>query len=252
MRIRENLTIIPDSQTFRFLGAWVGNNIQYLTPWPKVLEKVSGNLARWNLDKPTLEGRRHIINMVIGGQTQYLTCVQGMPEEIKDTLIKMRDKFLWEGKRPRVVHKTMCLPLDDGGKQILDLHSRNEAIDLWNIKTFLRQGTDRANWPFFVDQIIIKRWEMGETLSKHGELYNIFRQNIHIPAWRIDPVLRDIKRMIAYNLRFTGLSISKEIKQQMPIWKHLAFSETGFHGIRRKPALRKTSSTNRARYFQDR
>ncbi|KAJ7303100.1 hypothetical protein DFH08DRAFT_825951 [Mycena albidolilacea] len=154
----------------------------------------------------------------------------------------MRDEFLWEGKRPRVARETMCLPLDNGGKQILDLHSRNEAIDLWKLKGFLRQGTDRANWPFFVDQIIIKRWEMGETLSKHGKLYNIFRQNIHIPAWRIDPVPRDIKRMIAaakkYNLQFTGLSISKDIKLQMPIWKHLAFSETRFYDIRRKPALR--------------
>jgi hypothetical protein len=45
----------------------------------------------------------------------------------------------------------MCLPLNDGGKQILDIQARNEAIDLRNLKEFLREGDDRANWPFFVD-----------------------------------------------------------------------------------------------------
>jgi hypothetical protein len=41
----------------------------------------------------------------------------------------------------------MCLPLNKGGKQILDVKSRNEAIDLWNLKEFLRVGDDRANFP---------------------------------------------------------------------------------------------------------
>lgn len=141
-KIRSDLTIVPDNQTCRFLGAWVGNDVPYLTPWPEVIGKISRDLDRWNSKKPTLEGRRHIINMVIGGKTQYLTQVQGMPDEIEDKLIRMRDEFLWEGKKPRVAHQTMCLPLIDGGKQILDVRSRNEAIDLWNLKEFLRDGDD--------------------------------------------------------------------------------------------------------------
>jgi hypothetical protein len=80
--------------------------------------------------------------MSIGGRTQYLTHVQGMPKEIEKTMIRMRDGFLREGKKPRIAHDTMCLPLDQGGKQILDIHSRNEVINLWNLKEFVQTRDD--------------------------------------------------------------------------------------------------------------
>jgi hypothetical protein len=56
--------------------------------------------------------------MVIGGRTQYLTRVQGMPDDVEERLIRIRDNFLWEGKKPRIAHSTMRLPLQEGGKQI--------------------------------------------------------------------------------------------------------------------------------------
>ncbi|KAJ6506347.1 hypothetical protein C8R47DRAFT_1192275 [Mycena vitilis] len=136
----------------------------------------------------------------------------------------------------------MRLALNDGGKQILDLKSRNEAIDLWNLKEFLRRGDGRANWPFFAEHAIMKRWDAAHTETNHGLPYNIFLQNIHIPAWRKDPLPNDISRMILaakhFNLEFTGLSISKEIKLQMPIWAHKALIPSSFDKIRRKDSLR--------------
>ncbi|KAJ7347258.1 hypothetical protein DFH08DRAFT_699550 [Mycena albidolilacea] len=117
-QIPGDLKIISDQQTCRVLGAWVGNDVPYLTPWPKVIEKISRDLIQWNTQKPTLEGRRHVINMSIGGRTQYLSRVPGMPKEIEKTMIRKRDNFLWEGKKPHIAHDTMCLPLDQGGKQI--------------------------------------------------------------------------------------------------------------------------------------
>ncbi|KAJ7506054.1 hypothetical protein B0H11DRAFT_1974642 [Mycena galericulata] len=144
--------------------------------------------------------------MVIGGKTQYLTRVQGMPRQIEE-------------------RQTMCLPLNQGGKQILDIQSRNEAIDLWNLKEFLRQGDERANWPFFAEHTIIKRWEASQPVGSHGSMYNVFLQAIHIPSWRIDPLPDDIRCMIhaakKFQLRFTALSVSKDIQLQMPIWSHL-------------------------------
>ncbi|KAJ6553280.1 hypothetical protein B0H19DRAFT_949805 [Mycena capillaripes] len=68
--------------------------------------------------------------MVLGGKTQYLTRVQGMPKDIEDKLVRMRDEFLWKGKKARVAHETMCLPLNEGGKHVLDTRTRNEATDL--------------------------------------------------------------------------------------------------------------------------
>ncbi|KAJ7881455.1 hypothetical protein B0H13DRAFT_1891329 [Mycena leptocephala] len=165
-----------------------------------------------------------------------------MPKEIEEKLVRMRDEFLWEGKKPRVAHRTMGLPIDDGGKQILDIQSRNEAIDLWNLKEFLKQGDDRANWPFFVEYTISNRWNASQSLGNQGAMYSPFLQHIHIPQWRNNPLAYDIGRMIKatnkYRLEFTVLSISKDIQLQMPVWNHIALIGPKFEKIQRKEAVK--------------
>jgi hypothetical protein len=149
----------------------------------------------------------------------------------------------------------MCLPLAEGGKQILDLHSRNEAIDLWNLKEFLRVGDDRANWPFFVEHTIFNRWNACQTSGNHGLLSNIFLQNIHIPLWRNDPLAHNIRRMLQpakkYHLEFTALSISKEILLQMPVWNHIGLNGPRFEKIRRKEAVKCLRRNHQARIVAD-
>ncbi|KAJ6606742.1 phosphatase 2C-like domain-containing protein [Mycena sp. CBHHK59/15] len=34
------------------LGAWIGNNVPYITPWPSVLEKITSDLERWKVTSP--------------------------------------------------------------------------------------------------------------------------------------------------------------------------------------------------------
>jgi hypothetical protein len=98
--IGDNIRIIQDGETCRMLGAWIGNNVTYITPWPSVMDKITSELERWKASKPSLEGKHHIINMVIGGRTQYLTRVQGMLRSIEDTLIKWRIPSFGMEKRP--------------------------------------------------------------------------------------------------------------------------------------------------------
>ncbi len=191
-----------------------------------VLEKISSDLERWKLSKPSLEGKRHIINMVIGGRTQYLARVQGMPKDIEDTLIEMEHIFLWDGKKARVGHDTMVLDISEGGKQILDIPARNEAIDLWNLQLYLVQGPNRALWCYFVDFILANYLEKSYLNIRPGQILNIFLQDIHIPISAKTALPSDIKRMVLaarkYNLKFTGLSISNDVKLRMPMWKHPA------------------------------
>jgi hypothetical protein len=138
------------------LGAWIGNKVPYITPWPAVLEKISADLERWRTSMSTLEGKRHIINMVIGGRTQYLSRAQGMPKDVEETSINAEHTFLWDGKKAKVAHETMTLDILEGGKQILDIPTRNEAIDLWNLQSYLAQGPQRALWCYLVDFILMK------------------------------------------------------------------------------------------------
>jgi hypothetical protein len=117
--IEQRIRILPDGHPCRMLGAWIGNNITYTTPWPSVLETITCDLERWKLTLPSLEEKHHIINMVIGRRTQYLTRAQGMPKDIEETLIKMEHTFLWDGQTARVGHETMVLGITEGGNKFL-------------------------------------------------------------------------------------------------------------------------------------
>ncbi|KAJ4470963.1 hypothetical protein J3R30DRAFT_3254885, partial [Lentinula aciculospora] len=79
-------------------GALIGNGICQMEPWTKVIEEINKSLEQWDKSKPTIEGRHLIISMVVGGMTQYLTKVQGMPKDIEDKLAKRIKRFLWDKK----------------------------------------------------------------------------------------------------------------------------------------------------------
>lgn len=82
----------------------------------------------------------------------------------------MEDTFLWDGKKARVAHESMVLSLAKGGKQILDITARNEAIDLWNLQSYLVQGEKRALWCSFVDYLLAHFLEVSYVNVQAGQI----------------------------------------------------------------------------------
>jgi hypothetical protein len=147
-----------------------------------------------------------------------------MLKEVENELIQLQHTFLWDGKRARVSHETMILDTAQGGKQVLDIPARNEAIDLWNLQSYLTQGSERASWCFFVDYILVNFLEKSYLNIRPGQILNTFLQDVHIPISSRTPLPEDVKRMVLtarkYHLQFTAPSFHVDIKLKIPIWKH--------------------------------
>ncbi|KAJ3851383.1 hypothetical protein EV368DRAFT_11245, partial [Lentinula lateritia] len=110
------LHIASEGEASRILGAWFGNKLEAEQVWAPVLEKVDVSLEHWTANGLTMEGRRHVVQMVIGGMTQYLTTVQGMPKSIEKRLTKRVKKFIWNEKEQSPVNeKVLYGPLEKGG-----------------------------------------------------------------------------------------------------------------------------------------
>lgn len=152
-RIPDSIHIVEDGTSIRILGAWFGNLIDLSAPWTNVLEKIDKSLANWEKSNPTLEGRRLIAQMVIAGMTQYLTQVQGMPVHIKKMITKRANTFMWGGKSPLVNEQTMFKPLDEGGRALVDIKTRNKAINVMWLKSYLKFGLDRPLWAYIADSL---------------------------------------------------------------------------------------------------
>ncbi|KAH7919028.1 hypothetical protein BV22DRAFT_1108212 [Leucogyrophana mollusca] len=101
--INNNMHIAPDGHPIRSLSAWIGNEIDNAATWEPTLTKVNNSLKRWEQGHPTLKGKHLIIQMIVGGITQYLTKAQGMPENVEQALEKAIREFIWDNaKQPPI------------------------------------------------------------------------------------------------------------------------------------------------------
>jgi hypothetical protein len=102
------------------------------------IEKVEKKLDSWEKSNPTIGIRTKIVQMTVGGMTQYLTAVQGMPTDVEEYLDKRIKNFVWAGKgKAPIDHDIMYLPKSEGGRDLLSIKDRNSAIELKNLRDFL-------------------------------------------------------------------------------------------------------------------
>ena len=147
--ISPDIEIVPDMSPVRILGAFVGNKIDQMSVWIPILDKIDNDLEHWNRSHPTINGCRLIVNMVVGGHTQYLSQVQGMPQAITETLKQTIQKFIWNSE-------IMAWDQKRGGHKVMNIEARNDAIILMKLKSYLNFDSDHPTWAFFADDILRK------------------------------------------------------------------------------------------------
>ncbi len=95
-----SIHILRDSESTRYLGTQIGNEISGNEPWPKIIDDIEVSLNLWQKAFPSIKGRKHIIQMVIGSKTQFIMAAQGMPSKYEDYLNKRIQSFLWNSDAP--------------------------------------------------------------------------------------------------------------------------------------------------------
>jgi len=167
--------------------------------WSPILEKSDRALARWELTHPTQEGKRLIITMVIGGYTQYMTRVQGMPKEVEALFTKKIQHFMSGGEGiPMISLDVMHSSIKIGGKKLLHVVARNQAIELMKMKSYLTINEECPKWAFIADVLISNNIPAGchvkDDLSKSNPFLQSWRANITSSKTTL-PVIQDWKVM---------------------------------------------------------
>ena len=224
-RIPGHMKLAIEGQPVRSLGAWMGNNIDQATPWTKTIEKITAALDRWKKCSPTLRGKRLIAQMIIGGMTQYLTKVQGMPKATEKALMKIQRDFIWDTKKPMVSMDRLSKLITEGGIKLIDITSRNEAIELMWMKSYLDLSEKRPTWAFAMDVLI------GQQITRNsGDVHRLSQVNKFLQTWRVNTsgpskLPEDIKRMLRvskkYNLTCNAIKVDSKIKKALPAWYHI-------------------------------
>jgi ribonuclease HI len=223
--LTDGIHIVGDKEPVRILGAWIGNKVDQSAIWSPVIDKIRDNLAQWNKSHPTLFGRHLIVQMVVGGMSQYLTTTQGMPKQVEQILEKTIRKFVWEEAKPPVNLDTLCLPIGQGGIKLMNLKSRNKAIEIMWLKSYLTLGPTRPIWTQVADILI------GESVTRSsGAVSSGSQMNVYLQTWRAglhtgSTLPKNIRTMLKagkdFNLSFESLKLSDALKEKLPAWYHI-------------------------------
>ncbi|KAJ7448282.1 hypothetical protein B0H11DRAFT_1744415, partial [Mycena galericulata] len=146
-----------------------------------------------------------------------------MPAEIETRLEKRIRNFLWNDKTTVTINKeTVYAPVELGGRNLLDLVARNEAITVTWLKSYLSFGDDRPLWAFVADEIMAKYGRGGDSA-----VHEAMRVNMYLQKWRVsrlEPIGPDLKRMIntadKYNVQMEALAVSREAQREASVWYH--------------------------------
>ena len=206
----------------KILGAWIGNNIDECAIWSPILEKIDSRLQQWNQKKPSIEGRKIIIQWTIGAMSQYLTSAQGMPSSIEGALTKHIKKFIWDGEgRSNTSMKLLCAPANSGGKGLLNLKLRNEAIEMVWLRKLLTPRHKRSSWTDFANAIL-SHYCSKTPMAKTEARINYFLQTWNINITKLPSHLqRIIKVARSHNLFLDAPTFSPRLLRQSPIWFHM-------------------------------
>jgi ribonuclease HI/exonuclease III len=225
-QFNDRIRVTKDGEAIRFLGAWIGNHTNDATPWEPILVRIKGGLDFWRKTRPTMYGRKIIIQAIVGGYTQFLTMAQGMPNHIEDALTTITRDFMWEDdSSPRLTLDRLQRPRTEGGLNLLDIRARNEAIELMWLKSYLDFSETRPDWAIVTDIIIDAA---APPHTNPTARINTFLQTWDPPTRgiRAEGLNDDISRMLKMakknNTNLAAIRLSPQLRAQLPAWYHLA------------------------------
>ncbi|KAL1684244.1 hypothetical protein EV122DRAFT_200122, partial [Schizophyllum commune] len=148
-----------------------------------------------------------------------------MPVDIRKRLTSLERSFFGDGKKSSPVKlDQLYAPFALGGRKLLDLEARNDAISLTWLKEYLTFGPDRPLWAYVTDALLA-HYAPKATIPKDVSL----RMNPFLQTWDpyqekgklIPPYIHSIITAAKeYGLRLECLAPSRAIIRDMPMWYH--------------------------------
>ncbi|KAG1881982.1 hypothetical protein C8R48DRAFT_587415 [Suillus tomentosus] len=149
-----------------------------------------------------------------------------MPKEIEKTLTNRARNFIWDNKgKSQVSLDILCAPIDEGGKNMMHLTHRNDAIELMWLKGLLKPEQERPPWAFFANALIAKYVKPAPTVHPTVKI-NLFLQSWKPLTRKLPPSLqRIIKAAKTYHVKWDACIIPPQVARQLPIWFHIGANQ---------------------------
>ena len=101
------------------------------------ITSVKERLHTWGHRGLTLAGRILIFKSMALSKTVYTSTMVSPPKQFIDLLSSIKQKFIWNGHRPKIKHSTLVREYAEGGYKDIDIQSQLESLKIIWIRRFL-------------------------------------------------------------------------------------------------------------------
>jgi len=103
-----------------------------------------------------------------------------MPDKIQEEIQKMIKEFIWGRAIAAMKTEDLSKEINQGGRKVMNIKIRNEAISPMWVKDYLRMGKCRPKWAYMADEILRherpkRAKETLEEIAKWNPCYDIFK-----------------------------------------------------------------------------
>ena len=149
------------------LGINHGYHIPEQEVWMEKIKKMKNCIQIWKSRDLTLKGKILIIKTFLISQINYELEMKPIPKNIVKEVDKILWNFLWDGKQPLVNKQTMCLDVENGGLNMINLNTFIEAKHIKIIHNIVNAETQHWN-------MIGKHWikYLDNTYNSENFLYH--------------------------------------------------------------------------------
>ena len=182
------------SYSFTYLGVPVS-----LSPsqeaWNPTLQKFKASLLKWSHLPLTLTAKITVIKHYALPIVLYPATFLTIPKHLVETITKEIKKFLWNGKKAKVLMETCMLPRDQGGLGLPDVKSFLQSLKAKWISLFLKDSTN-SPWKSLASSAIQgSNADYGHGLSSifcgpcAPKSYSSFWNEALLAFWATNPTL---------------------------------------------------------------
>ena len=119
-------------QTIKILGIHFSYNLALRDEknFINSVKKIETLLHVWCQRGLTLGGKITIFKTLAISQIVYVAYLSCVPNFVIKELMKIQNHFLWNGKRAKIKHETLCNSFENGGLQSVDIEFKIKALQL--------------------------------------------------------------------------------------------------------------------------
>ena len=155
-----------NNETVKILGVHFSynKNLEQDKNFSEHILKIESILKLWRMRQLTLEGRITVFKSLAISKVVHLLLITKLHNNTIDLMYKIQKNFIWQGKKAKIKHSTLCNGYENGGLKNVDLRNKITSIQCSWVKRLFEDD--------FHDWKVIPLFLIGKHLGKNFKFHN--------------------------------------------------------------------------------